>query len=124
FEKLAHVHSFRTWHGHIVGCPWVSSNLILSPPGIAAGLIVHFEQHEILKTFFLQTPRSAKAGDPSTDNYNWNLHNPAGRGKACPVPQQMTLLKRIVYKGAGDGPLTFQRKPDERGAGRLQEGPA
>src|SRR5437763_4821553 len=44
---------------HIMRCPRIGGDLVFSPTRIAAGLTVHFQQHEVSKAALLQAPRSA-----------------------------------------------------------------
>src|SRR5215467_665915 len=123
FEQFTDVNGLRTWHWDVMRRPRVGANFILPPPAIAAGLIVHFQQDKIGESFLLETPCGAQACNPAADNHNWDLYDLPGDRKARSIPQQMTLLKGIVDERTEDGPVTFEREPNQCGTGRLNEFP-
>src|SRR5215472_2399125 len=123
FEQLADVNCLWTRHRDVMRRPRVGGNFILSPTRIAAGLIVHFQQYKIGESSLLETPCSTEAGNPAADNHNWDLYSLPGDRKTRSIPQQMALLNGIVDEGAEDGPVTFEREPNQGGTGRLNEFP-
>ena len=122
-EQLPNKDGFSAWDWNVMGGPWISRDLVFAPARIAAGLIVHLEQNEIVETLLVQAPRSTEAGNAATHNDNRHFQGFLWSRKARAIAQQVALLKRIIYKRSCDGPLTLERKPYQRGAGRLQEFP-
>src|SRR6185437_13642634 len=81
-EQFADVNCLRAWNRNIVRGPRIGSDFVLAPTGIAPGLIVHFEENEILESSLIQSPGCAESGDASADNDDRNFQLLLGRRKA------------------------------------------
>jgi hypothetical protein len=73
----------------------------------------HFEQYEIGKAFFAETPRRAEPGDSAADDHYRHALGALRGGKRCAIANAVTQWKRVVNESTGNRTGTrFRRQPD------------
>ena len=72
FEQLARQRFAFGGHGNIVRGPGKFRDFVLAPARIAAGLLLHFEQHEIVKAALVQMPGGIQSGHAAADDHDRN----------------------------------------------------
>ena len=94
--------------------PGISRDFVFAPARVAAGLRLHFEQHEIAEAALVQAPRRAQAGHAAADNHDRNAQLLRRRAKRRAIAQPVAQRKRIVDEPAGDRAIGFAPQADER----------
>ena len=99
--------------------PGICADLVFSGACVTAGAILHFEQNEIPKPAFVESPRSGKSGDTSADNHDGDLDSlfrtRERRTIAQPVAHQMAVVDEISRNGT----IRLAREADQGGAEEL-----
>jgi hypothetical protein len=81
-------------------------------------LFVHFEQDEICEAVLAEAPGDAETCDASSNYDYWEFFCALCWKKTRAVAQEMAYLKVVVYEGACDGAVRFERESNEgRAAG-------
>jgi hypothetical protein len=94
------------------------------PTGVAAGLVVHLEQHEVAEPSLVKTPGCAQPGDAAAHNHDRVFFHCPGRRKRRSVAQLVTELEGVVHEATRDRPVALAGKPNQRCAAGHEELPA
>src|SRR5580704_1197779 len=117
FEQFADVNGFWAGDGNIVRGPGVGGDFVFAPAGVAAGGVVHFEEHEVGEAAFAEAPRGAEAGDSTADDDDGEFFGFGWRLERGVVAELVAELGGFVDEGPGDGAVGFQGEADEGGGG-------
>src|SRR5207245_7607753 len=98
------------------GGPGIRGDFVLAPAGIAAGLLIHFEEDEVRESALAKAPRGAQASNSSTNNNNGKFFDALRSRKTGAVAQEVAHLEGIVDERAFDLWFTLEGKTDERRA--------
>ena len=104
-----------------MGGPGICSDFVFPPTGVAAGLLIHFEQDEIGEAALAQTPGGAQASDPTANDDNRNFFDALWRGERGVVAEEMAHLERIVDESSLDSFFTLKGETNEGRAAETEK---
>src|SRR5262249_32523501 len=88
------------------------------------GLLIHFEQNEILEATLVQSPGGAETCNAPANNHDSTLLLPDAGREGAAITKFVPQLERIVDKASPDRTIAFDRKPDQRCAAGFEKLPA
>ena len=68
FEQFAHQRGLLAGNRNVVRGPGIGGDFVFTPAGVAAGLLLHFEQHEVVEAALIEPPCGAQSGDAAADD--------------------------------------------------------
>jgi hypothetical protein len=116
FKEFADVDGFGSGDRNVVRGPRVGGDFVFAPAGVAAGVVVHFEEDEVGEAAFAEAPCGAEAGDSAADDDDGEFFGFGWRGERGVVAELVAELGGFVDEGAGDGAVGFQGEADQGGA--------
>src|SRR5271166_3420767 len=123
FHQLASERFAFGGHRKVVGGPGKARDFVLSPAGIAAGLLLHFQDDEIVEAFLVEAPGGAEAGDSGADDDGRNMDFLLRRLEWGSIAQAMAHREGVVNERAGDLGIGFASEADEGGGGDQEVSP-
>src|SRR5664279_2584601 len=101
--------------------PWIRADFILTRARIPASAVVHFQQYEVAKAAFLQSPRGTEARNPAAHDHQRNFLCVRGCRKPHSVANCMARVGVVIDPAARDPAITLGAHADERSAAQLQK---
>src|ERR1700676_688734 len=98
-----------------MGRPGKARDVVLTPARVAAGLRLHFEQHEIVEAALVEMPGGAESCDASAEDDDGDARLLSRRGEGGAVPQSVAEGEGVVGEGGGDGAVGLGVEAEEGG---------
>src|ERR1700730_19113297 len=106
-EQFANIGSLSSWYRHIMSCPGICGDLILSQTGLPPCLCVHLQENEILEALLPKSPGCTQPGYAASNNNNRNFRSSLCRRKRFSVAKQMPYRRCFIYKRSFNSSFTF-----------------